>query len=669
MLLTAMTNLNVVCLISGGKDSLFSILHCLENGHEVVALANLHPQHDENQNAVEDLDSYMYQTVGHAIIPLYEKALGLPLYRQEILGSAVNQNKSYDRVGESLHSEEDETEAMLPLLRRVKAYHPEVNAVSTGAILSDYQRTRVESVSIRLGLTPLAYLWQWPALPPHSQTSLLVDMEAVGQDSRIIKVASGGLDDSFLWQNVADPRTVSRLDKAVKRFGSRYDGAVLGEGGEFETLAVAGPAPLWKARIVVNEDERKITAGEAGSASVQVLAAHVDMDASNQRKCPKVRVPPLLESRFQTMLDKLSQERGDGHATKESGNREKPTPRSTPSNEFESSGEARAKATSHHLLSNLTGSGASVADQIQSIMQETTDALRPLGHCLRNVVYTSIILRDMDDFPAINEVYGTYFAHPNPPARVTIACARVLPAGKRMMLSITSVKPSDANAWKGLHVQSRSYWAPANIGPYSQGISIPFKADTQAEDPALVYVAGQIPLSPASMELPSSARAATIDGIHFQTVLSQQHFVRIGNAMQVRRWVCGIAFITAASSQAARTQGKIARQAWDALHQTSGSAESHSKIDDDEADSFDVWDVKHGAARILPHQQYAQRDLLSHEASSPPKTPPLYVVQVDSLPRGASIEWAVYGLTGEGDFSPEIPHLRHLLQTFKHHLV
>ena len=187
------------------------------------------------------LDSYMYQTIGHAIIPLYEKALGLPLYRQEISGSAINQNKSYAPAGES---DEDETEGLIPLLNNVRAHHPEVNAVSTGAILSDYQRTRVESVARRLGLTPLSYLWQYPLLPPHSQTSLLEHMAAVGQDSHIIKVASGGLDESFLWKSVVDPLTISRLRKAAQRFGIEDDGAVLGEGGEYETLAIHGPSPL-----------------------------------------------------------------------------------------------------------------------------------------------------------------------------------------------------------------------------------------------------------------------------------------------------------------------------------------------------------------------------------------------------------------------------------------
>ena len=61
-------SLNVIALISGGKDSLFSILHCQANGHTVVALANLHPAPSSNDD--EDINSYMYQTVGHSVIPL-----------------------------------------------------------------------------------------------------------------------------------------------------------------------------------------------------------------------------------------------------------------------------------------------------------------------------------------------------------------------------------------------------------------------------------------------------------------------------------------------------------------------------------------------------------------------------------------------------------------------
>lgn len=40
-----------------------------------------------------------------------------------------------------------------------------LQAVASGAIASDYQRTRVERVCARLGLVSLAYLWQQPQVP------------------------------------------------------------------------------------------------------------------------------------------------------------------------------------------------------------------------------------------------------------------------------------------------------------------------------------------------------------------------------------------------------------------------------------------------------------------------------------------------------------------------
>jgi diphthine-ammonia ligase len=109
-----MPGLKVVALVSGGKDSFFSILHCHANGHEVVALANLHPATQDGERS-EDIDSYMYQTIGHSVIPLYEQALGLPLYRQEILGGAADRNKSYASPIAAQQNKQDETESLVPL--------------------------------------------------------------------------------------------------------------------------------------------------------------------------------------------------------------------------------------------------------------------------------------------------------------------------------------------------------------------------------------------------------------------------------------------------------------------------------------------------------------------------------------------------------------------------
>ena len=67
----------VIALVSGGKDSCYSMLQCVAAGHEIVGLANLRPE-NENEN---ELDSYMYQTIGHQAIDLYAEAMDLPLFR------------------------------------------------------------------------------------------------------------------------------------------------------------------------------------------------------------------------------------------------------------------------------------------------------------------------------------------------------------------------------------------------------------------------------------------------------------------------------------------------------------------------------------------------------------------------------------------------------------
>jgi diphthine-ammonia ligase len=64
----------------------------------------------------------------------------------------------------------DEVEDMFALLSEVKRRIPSIGAVSSGAIASDYQRLRVESVCSRLGLVSLAYLWK------QDQTLLLEEM-------------------------------------------------------------------------------------------------------------------------------------------------------------------------------------------------------------------------------------------------------------------------------------------------------------------------------------------------------------------------------------------------------------------------------------------------------------------------------------------------------------
>lgn len=63
---------------------------------------------------VDELDSYMYQTVGHQGVDLYSEAMGLPLFRQRTQGKALLQDKVYTMTPE------DEVEDLYQLLSNVK---------------------------------------------------------------------------------------------------------------------------------------------------------------------------------------------------------------------------------------------------------------------------------------------------------------------------------------------------------------------------------------------------------------------------------------------------------------------------------------------------------------------------------------------------------------------
>lgn len=65
-------------------------------------------------DALDELDSYMYQTVGHQAIELYAEAMALPLYRRTIQGSSLNTGRDYSQT------DGDEVEDLYELLRLVK---------------------------------------------------------------------------------------------------------------------------------------------------------------------------------------------------------------------------------------------------------------------------------------------------------------------------------------------------------------------------------------------------------------------------------------------------------------------------------------------------------------------------------------------------------------------
>jgi 2-iminobutanoate/2-iminopropanoate deaminase len=80
--------------------------------------------------------------------------------------------------------------------------------------------------------------------------------------------------------------------------------------------------------------------------------------------------------------------------------------------------------------------GGDIAAQTHRVFQNIAAILEAAGTSLDRVVRVGVFLADMNDFAAMNEVYGTYFTSPAP-ARATIQAAR-LPKDARVEIEVVA---------------------------------------------------------------------------------------------------------------------------------------------------------------------------------------------------------------------------------------
>lgn len=65
-----------------------------------------------------------------------------------------------------------------------------------------------------------------------------------------------------------------------------------------------------------------------------------------------------------------------------------------------------------------------IARQTEQVFQNLSAVLEAAGASLSSVLKTTVFLKDMDEFAAMNEVYGRYFGD-HRPARSTVQAARL----------------------------------------------------------------------------------------------------------------------------------------------------------------------------------------------------------------------------------------------------
>jgi diphthine-ammonia ligase len=211
--------LHVAALMSGGKDSALALHRVLKQDYTVKYLVTMIPL---------QADSWMFHFPNIQLTDLFAQAIGIPIVKAETTGA-----------------KEAEVEDLKHLLAKL-----DIEGVVSGAIASEYQKTRIERICQELSLKSITPLWHED---PHKLLQEIVneDFETI-----FVGVYAYGFDVSWLGR-VIDPATIEKLVELNRR----YQISMVGEGGEYETLVLDAPFLKKKIRLVSTE---KVWEGQSG---------------------------------------------------------------------------------------------------------------------------------------------------------------------------------------------------------------------------------------------------------------------------------------------------------------------------------------------------------------------------------------------------------------------
>ncbi len=203
--------MKVAVLFSGGKDSAFALWHAQMQGWDVVTLVTVFPESE---------DSWMFHYPAIKWTRLQAQAIGIP---QTILPTMGVKEKELEDLRTGLGN-----------LRRSAG----IDAIVSGAVASEYQRTRLDNTCEDLGLKSFAPLW-------HKNQEQLV-REQIESGFKIVLTACSalGLDAKWLGRKIGESE-LAELVNLNRRFGLN----VAFEGGEAETFVTG--APFFKGHLSI----------------------------------------------------------------------------------------------------------------------------------------------------------------------------------------------------------------------------------------------------------------------------------------------------------------------------------------------------------------------------------------------------------------------------------
>jgi diphthine-ammonia ligase len=348
----------------------------------------------------------------------------------------------------------------------VQRRFPEVSAVSCGAILSNYQRFRVEDVCSRVGITPLHYLWQ------RDRRSLLDEMVAHGIYAVLVKVSGGGLDPRrHLGKDLA------QMVPTFHRLHDRFGLDICGEGGEYETMVL--DMPLFKYRIEISEsevvcDDNDPSVGHLRIKGFRVVPKQQQLEAHEGESV-------LVGGQGSTIwLDDLSHTeicRGMISAPVRTLPGADATAHSAPGcvssapTSVDGLGctgiimpqSAGALAWGDDGAQGALSKEAIIEKQVESLMLQLSQVLHTCDGVLADVCFMHLYVSDISNFGAVNSAYSKYFGR-NPPSRSCIAVSVMYVAYYLTWSTLTTVSIYQALLPAGVEV---ALYATYLVGSYA----------------------------------------------------------------------------------------------------------------------------------------------------------------------------------------------------------
>lgn len=209
--------MKVGALVSGAKDSIYAA-YSASKKHELVCLITLIP---------EKQDSYMFHVPNLHLVPKQAELIGLPLIS---IPTSGEKEKELDDLKEAIQIAKDKYK---------------IEGVVSGAIESNYQKSRIDRICKELELESIAPIWHMNA-EQYMQRLVLEGFEVI-----IVGVAAEGFDESWLGKKI-DRNCIADL----KKLNEKYKIHLAFEGGEAESFVL--DCPLFKKKIKIISAEKKM---------------------------------------------------------------------------------------------------------------------------------------------------------------------------------------------------------------------------------------------------------------------------------------------------------------------------------------------------------------------------------------------------------------------------